>query len=433
LSASPAAPLATATVAVAFSGGRDSLALLHATVRAAQMLGLAVVALHVHHGLQATADDWVRSAIRLCGRWQRQGWPLRLRWHRLNGSPAAGDSVEAWARRERYAALGRMAREEGASLVLLAQHRQDQAETVLLQALRGAGPRGLAAMPRAIERDGLTWARPWLDRSRTAIESYVRQYRLRPIEDPSNADPRFARSRLRTSLWPALTREFPQAEVAFAAVAARAAEAAAVLRETARADLLEVGDANELDVAGWLALSAPRRANALRHWLNAPPDSLVQRLLVELPQSSHGAWPLDEKRQLRCYRGRLRIVGDASPGAGALTMNLSEPGQHEVPGWNGALDVRVVMSGGLAIDDLREVAVRARSGGESFQRAPRTPARSLKKQYQQAGIPPDQRHAPLLWSGDRLLFVPGLGIDARSIAAPGTPQRSLRWLAHGSA
>lgn len=432
MSASPDTPVVATTVAVAFSGGRDSLALLHATVRAAQALGLSVVALHVHHGLQAAADDWVRSAIRLCGRWQRRGWPLRLRWHRLNGSPAAGDSVEAWARRERYAALGRMAREEGASLVLLAQHRQDQAETVLLQALRGAGPRGLAAMPRSIERDNMIWARPWLDRPRTAIESYVRQHRLRAIEDPSNNDPRFARSRLRTSLWPQLSREFPQAEVAFAAVAARAAEAAAVLRETAHADLHAVGDAHELDVAAWLALSAPRRANLLRHWLNAPPDSLVQRLLVELPQSRHGSWPLDAHRQLRCYRGRLRIVGEAAAGADALTLDLSAPGLHEVPGWGGAIDVRVVMSGGLAIDDLREVALRPRGGGESFQRAPRTPARSLKKQYQQAGIPPDQRQAPLLWSRERLLFVPGLGIDARAVAAPGTPQRSLRWLVHRS-
>src|SRR6185369_13650037 len=111
--------------------------------------GIEVVALHVHHGLMPQADAWVQSAVRLCARWQAAGWPLRLRWHRLDSTPAQGDSVEAWARRERYAALAQMAREEGASLVLLAQHRRDQAETVLLQALRGGGPRGLAAMPRS--------------------------------------------------------------------------------------------------------------------------------------------------------------------------------------------------------------------------------------------------------------------------------------------
>src|ERR1043165_1414776 len=100
------------TVGVAFSCGRDSLALLHATTRAAAALALDVVALHVHHGLVPAADEWVRSAQRLCMRWQRRGWPVRLRWQRLDGAPAAGDSVEAWARRERYVALRRMAAEE---------------------------------------------------------------------------------------------------------------------------------------------------------------------------------------------------------------------------------------------------------------------------------------------------------------------------------
>ncbi|NRF69751.1 tRNA lysidine(34) synthetase TilS [Aquincola sp. S2] len=419
-------------MAVAFSGGRDSLALLHATVRAAKPLGLSVVALHVHHGLQPQAGDWVRSAIRLCGRWQRQGWPVRLRWHRLVGAPAAGDSIEAWARRERYAALERMAIEEGASLVLLAQHRRDQAETVLLQALRGAGPRGLAAMPRRFERGGIDWARPWLNQPRTAIEHYVQRHRLRPIDDPSNADPRFARSRLRLALWPALEGHFPQAETALVAVAERAWEAAAALVELAESDLRALVDERGLDVAAWQALSPARRANALRHWLAGAPESLVQRLLVELPDRRQGAWPLDVQRRLSCYRGRLRFVEGAPSPRETPTLDLSTPGIHELPQWQGAIEVTAVASGGIGVDALRQVSIAARSGGESFQRAPRTPPRSLKKQYQQAGIAPDERSGPLLWSGDRLLFVPGLGIDARALAAPGAPQCGLRWLLHRS-
>src|ERR1700749_4501123 len=152
-------------VAVAWSGGRDSVALLHATLAAARGLGTSVVALHVHHGLMADADRWASEVEALCERWN-----AGFACERLQGSPQTGESVEAWARRGRYLALARMARDAGASLVLLGHHLHDQAETVLLQALRGAGPAGLAAMPRAVERDGLTWARPWLARTGAEID-----------------------------------------------------------------------------------------------------------------------------------------------------------------------------------------------------------------------------------------------------------------------
>ena len=230
------------TVAVAFSGGRDSLALLHATCRVAQLLGLQVVALHVHHGLLPEADSWLRSAQQRCARWQRRGWPLRLRWARLEGSPAPGDSLEAWARQGRYGALGRLAKDEGATLLLLAQHRRDQAETLLLQALRGGGPAGLSAMPLVADRGGLRWARPWLGQPRTAIDAYVQRHRLQPVEDPSNDDPRLARNRLRLQVWPALTAAFGDAESTLAAAAQRAQEAAAALAELAAIDLATLVD-----------------------------------------------------------------------------------------------------------------------------------------------------------------------------------------------
>lgn len=427
------------TVAVAFSGGRDSLALLHATTRAAAELGLAVVALHVHHGLVPVADAWVRSAQRLCARWHRRGWPVRLRWQRLDGAPAPGDSVEAWARRERYAALRRMAAEEGASLVLLAQHRRDQAETVLLQALRGAGPKGLAAMPRAAEREGLVWVRPWLSKSREAIDAYIRRHQLRPIEDPSNADARWARNRLRAEVWPALTSAFPDAEPSLAAVADRAAEASAALAEWTALDLAAVAREGALDRAAWLALSPPRRALVLRAWLaeqvpSGAPESLVRRLLQEWPRAGTAQWPADGGRVLHAYRGRLRSTTQAAsplPRDSVATLDLSSAGDHPVPAWRGHFEVRSAAGQGIAAALLRDVQLRPRSGGEQFQRAPNTPPRSLKKQYQLAAIAAPERQGPLVWSrGRQLLYVPGLGIDARAAAEPGQPRLTLRWVPH---
>lgn len=298
-------------VAVAASGGRDSTALLHATARLAPPLGIDVVALHVHHGLMSDADAWLERVRR-----QAQRCGARFAAERLQGEPARGDSVEAWARKERYAALARLAHTQRCDLVLLAQHRRDQAETFLIQALRGGGAAGLAAMPRSVQREGITWARPWLDRPREAIDTYLRQHRLRPVDDPSNADVRFARGRLR-ALWPALQAAFPDAEVALARAAQRAAGDAAVVDEAAARDLAACQDpAAALVVSTWLELPAARQAAALRRWLGSAlpqpvPETLVRRLCDELPGCTHARWPAGE-RDLVLRRGRL-AAGPAAP------------------------------------------------------------------------------------------------------------------------
>ena len=438
-----------ATVAVAFSGGRDSLALLHATCRAAAGLGLQVVALHVHHGLLPEADDWVRWAQRLCARWRRRGWPLRLRWQRLDGAPAAGDSLEAWARAGRYAALVRLAQQEGADLVLLAHHRRDQAETVLLQALRAGGPAGLSAMPVAALRHGVTWARPWLDQPRDAIEAYLRQHRLRPLEDPSNHDLRLARNRLRLQVWPSLLAAFGDAEAALAGAARRAQEARAALAELATLDLARLVDAaGRLDVAGWRRLSAARQANALRAWWQgrtgqALPDAAVQRLLAEVKPAGSARWPAGAGRWCVQYRGRLdssvgtaglglvkarqaRTAPAGTAGPAPALLDLSCPGRWPVPGWAGVIEVTQGPRGASAAL-LEQLQVRQRAGGERFQRAPGGLPRSLKKQFQAAAVPELDRAGPLLWSAGQLLFVPGLGVDARCWTAGAAPGMTLRW------
>ena len=299
---------------MAYSAGRDSTALLHATARAAQEQGVDVVALHVHHGLMPEADSWLEFADKQIKRWRKAGLPVHLVSARLQGKPVKGESVEAWARRERRAALARMAHDAGVGAILLAHHRRDQAETVLLQALRGAGPAGLAAMPRAVQRDGIWWLRPWLERPREALEAYVRQHKLRFVDDESNADERFARSRVRKKVWSALTRAFPDAEVTLAALARRAQQAQALLVEVAMGDLAAlVDDEGRLDVNRWRALTIARRNNALRAWLltcleRGAPETLIERLMVELPDASDARWPVDPARQLALYRGRLALT-----------------------------------------------------------------------------------------------------------------------------
>ena len=376
-----------------------------------------------------------------CRRWARRGWPVELVAHRLESRPAAGESVEAWARRARYRVLREMAQERRIDLVLLAHHRRDQAETFLLQALRGGGVAALSAMPRLARRDGITWARPWLAAAREDIEAYARRHRLRWVDDESNDDDRFARNRLRRHVWPVLAARFGEAEAALAGAAARLADAAALVEEVAAADLATIADAERgLDLAAWRRLSPPRQSHALLRWLRlalgqSPPATLLERVLQEaLPSGRPRRWPIPAG-ELRSYRGRLQLVAGAhaSPDRGRpLIVDLSLPGDHAIEGWDGAFRVEPVSEGGLSIAHAAHLELRARAPGDRFQAGRARPARSLKLQFQAAGVAPALRDGPIACHDGVPVFVAGLGLDARALAPAGAPQVALTWLAHAA-
>jgi tRNA(Ile)-lysidine synthase len=411
-------------------------------LHAAAPLGIEVVALHVHHGLSPHADAWLAHCRTTCERWAKARnnparAPLTFAAERLSSKPGKGESVEAWARAARYAALTSMARAHDIKLVLLAQHRRDQGETFLLQALRGAGVEGLAAMAAEAERSGITWARPWLKQSRELIDAYVRRHRLQCIEDDSNADTRFDHNRLRQRVWPHLLDAFPGAETALCQSATWAHEAASALKELAQLDLQAIMTDERFDVASWALLSIPRRRNALRAWLRqqcgfAPSPALTGRLGSELPLCSTGRWPLVDG-ELRCHRGKLTWHAAPTqpfathPNPPETTLRVKRAGRYDLPGWGGALHVRRSREGGVALAALAELELLPRRGSEQFQAGPARPPRSLKKQFQSVAVPAWQRMVPLVYSGGKLIFVPGLGIDARCVALPGEPQMRLEW------
>lgn len=431
-----------AVVGVAYSGGRDSTALLHATLLAARQHGVRVAALHVHHGLSPFADDWLAHCEAQCRGWATKGLPVSFFFEHLHLKPQRGQSVEALARTARYAALRRLALQGGANIVLLAHHRRDQAETFLLQALRGAGVAGLSGMPAIAERDGITWARPWLKHSRETVESYVRRRRLAHIDDDSNGDPRFARNRLRLQVWPSLLQAFPQAEVTLADASAWAQEAAACLADLAAQDLAAVQVDEMLGLKAWGELAPHRARNALRVWLRntsgeAPTAAELTRLCDELPGTSPASWPL-KAGVLRRYRGNLSFErGGETLCIASLAresvLHVARAGRYALPEWGGELVIRRVKEGGVSLARLQTLRLLPRSGGEQFQSGPARPARALKKQYQAAALPAWAREGPLLYDGEQLVFVPGLGVDARVWASQGESQVSLEWVPYAAA
>jgi tRNA(Ile)-lysidine synthase len=250
-------------VALAFSGGADSTALL---VAALQFWGpQRVRALHVHHGLQAAADDFAAHASALC-----RAWEVPLSVLPVRVAPQSGDSLEDLARQARYAALGAAARDQRCAWLLLAHQADDQAESLLLALLRGAGPKGLAAMPRAVQRHGVWLGRPLLELGAARLRELLDAAGVAYLRDPMNDDPAFRRSRIRHELLPVIARLEPGWARTLSRSAALCALAAQGVEAQAGADLEACTAASsppDLSLRALRELPAARRAEVLRAWL----------------------------------------------------------------------------------------------------------------------------------------------------------------------
>ena len=244
-------------MAVAYSGGADSTALLLA---ASQRWPGCLTALHVHHGLQAAADTFEQHARAVC-----DGLAVPLKVAHVKAAHAAGESPEDAARRARYVALAEMAFKSQAACVLLGQHADDQAETVLLALSRGAGLPGLAAMGERFERHGALFGRPLLGVPAQALREWLQLSGHRYVDDPTNVEERYTRNRIRARLLPAWDAAFPGFREAIARTARHAAQAQTLLDDLAQIDLDAVGTPPR--IAALQLLTRERQANALRRWL----------------------------------------------------------------------------------------------------------------------------------------------------------------------
>ena len=266
---------------VAYSGGADSTALLLA---AAQCWPNRIQALHIHHGLQAAGDDFLRVCQAVCSDLQL---PLQVVY--VDASHAAGESPEDAARRARYAALARTAAELGLGAVLLGQHADDQVETLLLALSRGAGLPGLASMAAQFERAGMRFYRPLLQIPAASLRDWLVQQGTTFVDDPSNSDQRYTRNRIRAHLLPALEQALPQFRSTFARSARHAAQAQTLLAELAAEDLTRVGTPPAIQTLQ--GLSTARQANVLRHWLQeahqaTPSTAQLDQLLAQVAACS---------------------------------------------------------------------------------------------------------------------------------------------------
>lgn len=397
---------------IAFSGGLDSTVLLHLLAHLARHHSLpALSAIHIHHGLQAAADAWPEHCQSVC-----DALGVSLQVIRVSVQPGA--SLERAAREARYAAF--MSLTEADDVLLTGQHRDDQAETLLFRLMRGAGVRGLSAMPAQRPLGQGTLLRPLLDATRAELEAYARAHQLHWIEDPSNEDRQFSRNYLRHQVLPLLTARWPQAQASMARSAAHLHEAQGLLDELAQLDLAQAAtpsgfpwlDLPSLELVPLANLSAARQRNALSHWL-AP--------LTRLPDTDHwsgwdnlcGAasdaspvWRLADGEVHRSA-GRIWWLNGDWLRAPAVSVDWHDPSMPLPLANNG----RVMFSGQTPIGPLR---IGYRQGGEVMHLADRG-HRDLKRLLNERAVPGFVRgRLPLLFRGAELLAVANLpGLDGQ--------------------
>ena len=417
-------------LAVALSGGRDSMALLDALASTPDATRLALSAVHVHHGLSPDAERWAQFCAAECS---RRGVPLRVA--RVRVARRGGESLEAAARDARYAALAAL----DVDCIALAHHADDQAETLLLQLVRGAGPHGLAAMARERRGTGPTLLRPLLALRRADIEAYVAERGVAYIDDESNDDTRHKRNFLRHEISPRLAAAFPGYPRTLLRAARHQADAAELLDAIAAEDAAIAGYASgpnpALDRSAVIALAraAPSRARNLLRWfiraqgLPAPSTARLATMLAQLLNAAADA-------RVRCRHAGLELGIHRD----RVVLHAPPPSPYRVR-WDGA-DTLVLPHGtlhfaasegnGLARSALgeREIIVQPRRGGELLRIAANRPRQPLKRLFHDAGVPEwDRGGWPLVWCGEALAAVPGIGVALEFQSRGSAPGYTLRW------
>lgn len=412
-----------------FSGGLDSTVLLHAMTQIASDLQPSQInAVYIDHGLQAQSQQWAEHCRVFC-----QQYHIAFHSRSAALALAKGSSLEEAARDARYTLLADYLNKGDA--LLTAQHKDDQAETFLLQALRGAGPKGLASMPE-MKTFAKGWhLRPLLHYSREQLESYARRHGLDWVDDPSNEQMRFQRNYLRHKVMPLLKASWPGVSDALGRSAAHCAEAAHLLEELAATDLDVAACAdNTLSRSAMNRFSRPRRANLIRYWLRKtqlplPDHRHLQQVITQLQSSAPDrnpeiSWPGAE---IRCYRDKVYAMEPLK----AVDENTVYPWRlpQRLALADGELDAYRVAGSGICLPGDAAVEVRYRRGGERCRPAGQPHSRELKTLFQEWAVPPWLRNrVPLIYVNNQLAAVAGYCACQPFAASGAEPGWHIDWV-----
>ena len=397
---------------VALSGGVDSVVLLHLLYELQKKHDFTLNATHVHHGLSKNADKWVKFCEKLC---TKLSVPLNIHCVKLPQKKSLG--IEGEARRLRYEKL----LQSKSDLVILAHHADDQAETFLLQLIRGAGVKGLSSMAH-FDGSRRLW-RPLLNTSRSAIESYAKQHKLKWVEDESNLNTDFDRNFLRVKVLPLLKKRFSHISKVISRSSSHLAEAQNLLDDLAKLDFKSINCKHKLQIKTLNKLSNTRAKNVLRYWLQIndqlmPSSDLLDEILRQVLTAKKDAElkiQLTKNFEIRRYKDEIYIVQN----------NKNKLKNYEIV-WKGEsiillpngskLTFLKVKGKGIGLDFLKnkKLIISNRKGGESFRPDLKRPTKKIKQLLQESDLPPWERdHLPLIFLSRDLASIPNFGVDIK--------------------
>ncbi|HQT20864.1 MAG TPA: tRNA lysidine(34) synthetase TilS [Polynucleobacter sp.] len=406
-------------IGVAVSGGLDSVVLLDTVCKSVKQnaqCNTEVWVLHIHHGLQKPADQWLEFCEKLAKKYQ-----VHFDFRLLHFHDRSMGNIEARARAGRYEALTELCAEHAIDDLLLAHHQNDQAETILLQLLRGSGVAGLSGMPKerinTIDGHSISLWRPLLGHSRADLEAYAKQHKLKWVEDPSNQSVAYRRNAIRKQIIPRLEKIQPEAVANLARSAELFAQSQKLLDRLAILDGKEIIQDAQLQVALLLNLAKqdlPAANNVMRFWLKSnglamPSQERLEswwRDLRKVKADSRLEWMHDQKK-IYLWRHNLQVVNE---GSGRWELRPL-PAHSKLTGLPAAWVKQA--------QDSNQLTFKARQGSEKIQIRPNTPRKTLKNLFQEADVPPWERQAPLLYINDELVAVAGVGLSYPHLVASG--------------
>ena len=409
------------SMTVALSGGVDSVVLLHLLYELQKTHHFTLNATHVNHGLSKNADKWVKFCEKLC---RDLSVPLDINYVKLPQKKSLG--IEGEARRLRYEKL----LQSKSDLIVLAHHEDDQAETFLLQLIRGAGVKGLSSMAH-FDDDRKLW-RPLLNASRMDIEKYAKQQKLKWIEDESNLNIDFDRNFIRLKVLPILKNRFNHIIKVISRSSSHLSEAQNLLDDLAKIDLKKhlksINYKHKLQVKTLNKLSLTRAKNVLRYWLEInhqlmPSKDLLDELLRQVLTAKKDAElkiELSKDYEIRRYKDQIYLVH----------KNKQTHKNYEIV-WNGESEIllpngtklkfKKVKGRGISLEKIKDknLIISNRKGGESFKPDLKRPTKKIKQMLQESDLPPWEReNLSLIFVGEDLAFVPNLGIDIKFQTKP---------------
>ena len=418
------------SMTVALSGGIDSVVLLHLLSNIQKKHDFTLNATHVHHSLSKYADKWANFCEKLC---TKLSIPLDVHYVKLPQKKSLG--IEGEARRLRYEKL----LQSKSDLIVLAHHEDDQAETFLLQLIRGAGVKGLSSMAHFDDARNL-W-RPLLNTSRSDIESYAKQHKLKWIEDESNQNTNFDRNFIRSKILPILKNRFSHIIKVISRSSAHLAQAQNLLDDLAKLDLKKYLKSSKynykLHVKTLNKLSISRAKNVLRYWLEIngqlmPSKDLLDELLRQVLTAKKDAAlkiELSKDHEIRRYKDEIYLVRKNQNNK--KNYEIFWNGESEILLPNGSkLSFKKIKGEGISLGKLKnkKLTISNRKGGESIKLDPNRPTKILKHLFQESKMPPWIRdELPFIYCDKALVMVPSLGVSSAFQASPHEIGLKIQW------